>query len=356
MPSEIVSVEVGGTLYTAWEQITVEASVQEACRSFSLRAAAELGAAATHAIFKVFTPIKIRANGDVIFNGYVDHLRPYFDADSAYFTVGGRSKGQDAVDCSAVHKTGRFEKKTPLEIAQELDETKIGFRSDTKLDKIPEFQLQPGETLFRAVERAGRDQGVTLSGEADGGIRITKAGENSKRQAGGLIQGLNIKTGSADFDGSNRHSDVKARGQSYDGHGKDALEMEAKASDSGVDRKRTLVLVQDGNTDKTRLKKRAENRRDKAAGNGVKATIETQGWRDQAGTLWAPGNKVWVESVFLGLAQDMMIEQVHYRQEGGVDTGTIAILSLVDPRAHGGKAGKSSGSRGEWNMDSSEAK
>jgi prophage tail gpP-like protein len=356
MPQEIVSVLVSGTYYTAWEQVTVEASVQDACRSCTLRAAASIGKSATHAVFQVGAQIVVLASGAIIFTGYIDHRRPYLGRDSAYLTISARSKGQDAVDCSAVHKTGRFEKKTALEIAQELDELKIGFKSTAKLEKIPHFQLQPGETLFRAVERAARDEGVTLAGQADGGITFMRAGENAKRQAGALIEGINIHEASADFDGSNRFSEVMARGQSYDGHGKDALEMEEKVSDGGLGRKRPLILVQDGNTDKKRLKKRAENRRDKAAGNSTRATITVIGWRDQSGALWEPGRKVWTQSPFLGLAQDMLIEKVDYRQEGGVDTGTIAVLSLVDPRAHGGKAGKGAKSSSEWGLDTGSSK
>lgn len=344
MQTEIVSVQVGGSRYTAWEMVSVEGSVKEACRHFHLHAAAIMGGDATNALFQVFTPISIYATGDLIFTGYIDSRRPHIDAHSAYFTISGRSKGQDAVDASAMHKTGHFEKKTPLDIAKALDKAKIGFSSDTELEKIPSFQLQPGETLFRCIERACRDQGVTLAGLADGGIKLTKAGATAHRQGGALIQGVNIKCGDAHFCSRNRHSKIFARGQSYDGHGPQALQMEETAEDKGAKRERPWVLVQDGNTDKKRLKKRAENRRDKAAGDGIRASITTAGWRDDGGGLWEPGNKVWVESPFLGLAQDMLIEHCHYRQ--GRDTE--AVLSLVDPRAHGGQGGGANESGGEW--------
>jgi len=350
MQSEIVAVAIGGTRYTAWEEVGIAASVKEAARAFTLKAAAEMGADAVNALFQVFTPVQIYASGDMVFTGYIDRRRPHIDARNAYVRIAGRSKGQDAVDCSALHKTGRFDNKTPLDIAKELDQSNIGFSTDTQLNPIPEFQLQPGETLFRAIERAGRDQGVTLAGQPDGSIKITKAGVNPQRQAGALMQGVNIEVADGDFCGSNRHSKIYARGQSYDGHGADALQMEQTASDSGVSRLRPLVLVQDGNTDKTRLKTRATNRRDKAAGDGIRAMIVTAGWRDEAGTLWTPGNKVWTESQFLGLAQDMLIEHVHYQQNA---FETTATLSLVDPRAHGGTAGQSSGSGSEWSFDTS---
>ena len=65
---------------------------------------------------------------------------------------------------------------------------------------------------------------------------------------------------------------------------------------------------------------------------------------------------VWTESEFNDLAQDMLIEAVDYEQTpGSRDHGTTANLHLVDPRAHGGKAGKGNKSGSTWGVDDSEA-
>ncbi len=351
--SELVTVTAGGGSYSAWKSVAIGASIKEACRDFHLVAAAVPGADAVAALFDLFAPVSINASGEMIFTGYVDSRRPHLAPRDAHIAISGRSKGQDAVDCSCLHETGRFENKTPLEIAQALDKFNIGFTSKEQLDKIPEFQLQPGETLFLAIERACRDQGVTLAGQADGTIDLAKAGKNAPRQPGALIQGdPMVEVWDGDFCGSNRHSKIYARGQSYDGHGADALQMEATASDSAVPRLRTFLHVQDANTDKKRLKARAQNRRDKAAGESVRARVQTAGWRDGTGALFKPGNVVWTQSDFLGLAQLMLIEHAHYCQ---TEERTWAVLSLVDPRAHGGEGGKSSGSGGQWSFDSSAA-
>lgn len=348
MPAEFVAVEVGGTRYSGWESVSAQASVKEACRSVTLTVDAAFGNEATLALFQLFTPIRVYGGSDLIFTGYIDSRRTRCDMQNGQIEIGARAKGQDAVDCSCVHETGRFENRSPLDIAKELDTFGVGFSSDVDLEKIPEFQLQPGESLFRCVERLCRDQGATLAGQPDGSVRLTKAGQTAKRQPGALRQGVNIKVGESNFDGSNRHSKIIARGQSYDGHGDGALRIEVVAQDSTVPRARPLIHVQDGNTDMTRLSARAKNRRDKAQGEGVRATIVTAGWRDDAGTLWTPGAKVWTESSFLGLAQDMLIESIDYRQDA---EETLASLSLVDPRAHGGASGsvgRASGSTGAW--------
>jgi prophage tail gpP-like protein len=351
MGVEVVTVGVGGTNYTAFKVAQVRAAFNEAARSFRLEVAAELGASATNAIFKVGAKLTIMANGDLLLTGFVDQKQPRIEANNAMIAVSGRSNSGDLIDSSAKHDTGRFKKKDPLEIGNEVAKgIAAKFTTDQQLEKLPHYQINPGESCFRLVEKMARQQGMTICGEADGNAKITKAG--SKRHSGGLIEGQNILTGASDHNGSNRHSEYTVRGQRPFGHGVDNLEIEAIARDKGVDRHRPIIIYQDEDTDKKRAKKRAKNRKDRAAGHALKATIDTQGFRDQGGKLWEPGYLVWVESPFLDIAQDMLIESVTYMQS---EQGSIATLGLTDPRSYGGEGGKGNKSGSEWSQDSSEA-
>ncbi len=66
-----------------------------------------------------------------------------------------------------------------------------------------------------------------------------------------------------------------------------------------------------------------------------------------------PGKLVWTQSPFLDIAQDMLIEKVQYTQS---EQGSIAILSLTDPRSYGGQGGgKGNKSGSEWEQDDSDA-
>lgn len=353
--ADIVEVEVDGGRFSAWEEASVTGSQKEAARSFRLKAAAEQGGRALKEQFKVGAKVKIYLGGDLVCSGFVDSYNPSLTATTATVTISGRSKGGDAVDSSVKHKTGRFKKKKPDAIAKEMvKETGIDVDITSDADDLEEidYQVTPGETVFRAVEKMARQQGKTLSGQADGSIKITDA-KKAKRQSGSLVEGRNIKSGEANHNGANRHSEYIVKGQAPIGHGTDALEIEAVAKDSEVKRKRPVIVVQDQDTDKKRTKKRAKHRRDKAAGDGLKATITVQGWRDESGALWEPGKLVWTESPFLALEQEMLIESVIYSQDGS--SGSETKLSLVDPRAHGGKKGKGGKSGSDWNQDDSEA-
>lgn len=351
MGSEVISIVVGGMRYTAFEEVEISAAINEAARTFRFTVAAELGASATNSIFSVGAEVAVYANDDLLLNGYVDSREPEFEGDRAQISVAGRSRSADLVDSSADHETGRFENKDPQAIGSELaNGFGATFETDQQLEKVEQYQLTPGATVFREIEKLARQQGMTLAGTAEGNIKITKAG--TERHAGGLIEGMNILRGRAMHNGANRHSKYKVRGQRPFDHGKDALEIEAVVADSGVSRHRPVIVIEDDDTTKDRAKKRAKNRRDRAAGDALKANITTQGFRDQGGMVWTPGRLVWTESPFLDIAQDMLIERVQYSQS---EQGSTALLSLTDPRSYGGQGGKGNKSGADWDQDDSEA-
>ena len=351
MGIEVITIVVGGARWSAFTDISVNAAFNEAARDFTFVVAAELGASATNAIFGVGVEVEIYANADLLLKGAVNRRQPLFDAKQARITVSGRSLSQDLVDGSAEHDTGNFKNKDPLEIANEVSKKyRAKFKTDQKLTKKEQYKITQGESVFRCVEKLCREQGMTLAGTADGDINITKAGD--KRQTGGLIEGVNILKGGADHNDANQHSEITVRGQRPFGHGAEALEIEAIVRESGVKRHRPLIIVQDHDTTKDLTKKRAKNLRDRKSGDALKATITTQGFRDEAGQLWTPGHLVWVESAFLDIAQDMLIERVSYQQDDG---GSIATISLTDPRSYGGEGGKGNKSGSTWSRDDSEA-
>lgn len=353
MQSELISVKVGGQSFSGWKKIKVHLALK-AAHSFEFSVAAEMGGAQVAALFNDFTEVKIYAGSDLVLTGFVDYREPEFDATSASITIAGRSKSAHAVDCSAVHATGSFKNKTLLQIANELDYIGIGFKTDQTLIIIPRHQLVMGRSIFNELEGLARDQGLVLIGQPDGSIKISNPGAASQRHTGGLIEGYNIKKASAPFDCSGRHAKYHVRGQlngsSVDGE----LQIESTAADSTVPVNRQKIVVAHGDTDKSRAKVRAKNHRDRAAGFGLKANITTVGWRDDGGTLFMPGYKIWTDSDFLNVHQDMLIEHVDFTQ-ANPNEGSLSVLGLVDPRAYGGKKGKVNKSGAGWSMDDSEA-
>jgi prophage tail gpP-like protein len=189
---------------------------------------------------------------------------------------------------------------------------------------------------------------MIITGTPEGNAKITKAG--SERN-GPLIEGVNILAGTAHHNGSNRHSKIVVRGQRPFGHGDDNLEIEAEEQDGAVKRHRAIIIIQDEDTTKDRAKRRAKNRKNRAAGNSLKATISVQGFHDDGGKLWTPGARVDRKPVPRHRPRHVLIESVDYRQNDG---GSIATLNLVDPRAYDGQGagdGKGNKSGSDWNFD-----
>lgn len=352
MSAETVTVRVGGANFTAWEDVSLKASCRDATRSFTLRVACEIGRSALFQTFRAGASVEILAGSDRVLVGYVDRSQPKIGPRRYELTVTGRSKSQDLVDCAAIHPTGSLTDVTIEDVGRALDAFGVGIRAAIALEKIPKVQIVPGLTVFQTLEPMARAAGRTLMGAADGSLVIWDASK-AKKHEGVLLEGANIEEATADHDMSGRHSRYIVKGQRPWGSGPDAMEIEAVARDAGVDRDRPAVIVVEEDTDKARVKTKAKNRRDKAAGKGLSASIRVATWRDTAGALWEPGKLVWVESPSLWLAQDMLIETIDLRQ---TSARTDAMLHLVDPRAHGGKAGKGRKSGKSWEQDDSEAR
>jgi prophage tail gpP-like protein len=347
MGPEVVTISAGGGLFTAWKRVEVQASFQDGARSFTIDAAAPLGGTALSWTFKAGTEVEIFFNGDLVCRGYVDRYQPSISGhDKADVSISGRSKSQDMIDSSAKHASGHFKDKTPAEIGQALDLFGVGITSDVQLEKVPVCRITPGEKAYLVVERLCRDQGVFPVGQADGSIKITKGGQ--QRHGGSIREGGNMLAGSADHNYAGRHSEITVRGQRPFGSGDENLRIEAVARDGKV-RFRPLVIALDGDTDKKRAKKRAASHRDREAGNSLKANVTMQGFRCDGGKVWEPGNLIFVESDFLAVHRDMAVEGVTFTQVR--DQGSISELSLVDPRALGGKGNKGGEANDAWGSD-----
>lgn len=348
--TEVVAVVVDGRRYTAIERFQVRAGYNEAARAFEFTVAAELGASVTNAVFHAGAQVDVFAGGDLLVSGYVDQKRPHLSARRADISVTGRSKGADIIDSDIDHPTGYFEKKSAIDIAKELAKGyPAKFVSKLDLKKLPQHIATPGATIFREVERLMRRHGVTMTGLPNGDISITKP--DGSRHVGGIIEGQNLLVGNADHNWSNRHSKYDYRGQRTVGRKAKRLHMVASAKDSAVARKRVKSQLHESNAEDDDLKERAKTRALRSAGAALKASISVPGFRDQAGLIWTPGFLVWTESPYLDIAQDMLIESVDLSQS---EQGTIAMLSLVDPKAYastGAGGGKGSKSGKEWAQD-----
>lgn len=341
--TEIVTLVAAGFEFSAWEHCHWTAAINEACRSFSVDTTERLG----QYNFPQGTPVQLLATGTLVLDGYVNRYSSHGAAKAHNVNIGGRSKSQDWVDCSGVHPTGHAKNKSPVAFAQELDQYDVGINDELGLEPVEMQQLSQGETCFDCLERHLRPHGATQMGEADGSVSVTNASV-AKRATGALVEGVNILEWSVDFGDQGRHQHYTIKGQNRHGHGAHNMRIKETAHDSGVRRNRHKIIVHETDTDQKRARNRAHHEKERCAGDGIRATVRVQGWRDDGGKLWTPNTIIFVGSpLLMHLEQDMLIEKVEGDQDS--KSGTTTTLHLVDPRAYRGKGQNGKGSDANWN-------
>lgn len=322
-----------------YKSITINTSAEEAVSTATLDLVpTSVGVAALPG-----TEVTIKAGDDLMLTGYVRDALPDHDANSHTLSVSVCSRTVDATECSVEHPTGEILNKDLAAIAKEFDNLGIGIESDGTLPLEPRHKLDTGETLFRTIEKRARGRGILIYDTPKGKLKLATKPEGTHK--GGLIWGENIERASSNLTERGRYSKVKVRGQASDGTSKQQLRGETVASDKGVSRNRPLIIAHEGETTIDRMKKRAEWTVKRGAGNSATANITVTGWRDDDGKLWKRNWLVYVEDDWIGIRGMMVIKSVAFSQDtanGG--QGTIATLSLADPRSLGGEnpRGKSS--------------
>jgi prophage tail gpP-like protein len=368
MPFEVVALIVKGQAFRP-VTIAIRRAMDEAASTFEAKVKAQrytqfellrLFAGSPACVIRSTQSDGIRLDaasadgGDLMFTGNVERRRPTLGGYEKGVPVSGRSKTADAVDSSHDHETGELKAKTPLAMANEVTKP---FGIDVEADAPGELRkvarLRPGETPQKFIERLARVEGVTLTDTPEGKLKL--AGAPKQRHAGAISDGDGwpaILDANADHDDSKKFSEVRVRAQAPEGFGPPALEIDERATDRSVNRKRIRVITPPEEVSKQQARKRAQWHRDRAAGAGTSAQVTVKGWRDVAGRLWTPGWLIPVHIEDLDLAQEMMIESVSYEQsDAEAGSGTQTVMNLVDPRTYGGKGGKGSKSGAGWSAD-----
>lgn len=352
MAFEIVTLNAAGLSFRP-VTIAIEIAMDEAARSFDtkvkalgmsqaqlLDALANRPAVTIHARASDGHSLDSGDGGDLLLTGFVEKRSPSLRSAESELPISGRSKTGDVVDSAADHDTGEFKDKKALAVFTSLaGKQDVGVESDLDHPVRPLFRLRPGERIFTAAERWARAEGFAIGDTPEGKLKLAKAG--TKRHAGSLTEGLNVEDASAVHDDSKRFGTVKVRAQAPSGYGPDELQIEADATDN-VGGKRLKVIVPPEQIRKQDARQRAKWHRDRAAGEATTCEVTVLGWRDGDGKLWTPGLLVFTEIPTLGIVQDMLIKKASLKQDDSESGGTKAILSLVDPRAFGGKKGKGS--------------
>jgi prophage tail gpP-like protein len=331
--TEIVTVTVGGLRLEGWQEVTFARSMKEAASSFGLRAANPAWSEDAFAL-RFGRDVTLAASGAQLTRGDIDVYEAEAEGEKVQVRVSGRSRSARAVDSPpAKHRTGRIENKTLIEAAQELDEFGIGIVADVPLKPIALIQRGPFETAFQTLNRYAQAEGVMLTTDQDGRLRITRG--DTKRHAGELRVGTGrIKSWKVSIRNDAKASPVITRGQGRIGTLREDTQRETTVFDPTVGGYRPAIIFPETEQGRREATRRGEWKRLRNSGSGLTVKMTVHGWRDDAGQLWDPGRSMFVAVPRERIEQDMRLQDVTLTQS--LKDGTIAELTFVDPKTTGG--------------------
>lgn len=328
--------KIGGYQFDFWKEIDIQRGIEQVAGQFSLTVA---DPTRSHAdILAPGSAVIVQIDDETVCTGWLDTVTLGVDGHNSWLTVSGRDKTCDLVDCSAIFGSGQWKNRTLKQIATDLlaayhIDLVIGDRAATAAaQKFASFAIEPGETVFAAIERAARQRALMVWGDSLGRVVIDLPG--STRAAIELVEGVNILYAQGAFAQAERfsHYTVKAHTKS-DEDGEDVPVVAGSATDSAISRHRPLIVVAETHLSSDKAKERAQWEAAVRAGRGNRATVRVRGWRQNGSTgdLWRPGLRVGVRSDTLRANGDLLIASCHWLLSPS--GGTTTELEIVDPRA-----------------------
>ncbi len=331
--SDRVSLRVGGRNYYGWTGVQITSSIEQAVTSFAVSAVQRFGDG---------DPVRIHAGdrcevfigADKVCTGHIDKPSPSIDGTSHTIAFAGRSLTADLVDCSAIHKPGRWRGRRYEQIAKDLlAPFGIGLVVQVPTGApITRHAIEGGETVFDSLDRLARPRSLLLTDDAEGRLVITRIGTAKADSA--VEYGINMLRGSATADASQVYSTYIARGQrvgSDDDFGAAVVDASGTAVDAGVGRYRPLLVSVEGQTTKASAKARAVWEAATRLGKSLGASVTVTGWRQESGRLWQPGELVTLRAEPLGISGELLIVGVTRSLNEG---GMVTELDLGLPDAY----------------------
>jgi len=318
---------VGGARYTGWERLEVVRSLEAASGAFVVEVA-DRGPLAVRAGQEV----TVRLAGAVVVRGHVDAVEARGDARRRSFTVSGRDRTADLVDCSELSEPGEWFDVGLLELLNLIAapfEVEVESRLEETPDPFARFARQPGESAWSAVERACRLRGVLVHSSGDGRLLLERPGRGLAGVA--LREGRNVLSWAVSTDLRQRFSSYVVRAQSPgsdDFYADQAALVEAESADPAVGRFRPLLVLAEGALVFENARDRANWEATVRAARSERTVVTVQGWRQAPDApLWDLNQLVHVVLPALELDQVLLVQELRFARD--LEQGTTTTIGLT---------------------------
>ena len=372
MPKENkVSLKINGQKYQHWESVEITSELNSIARTFQVTMTAELpNGIKSLAHFSVGDAVQVFIDDELVLTGYIEQTPVSYDANQMTFSIAGRSKTCDLIDCCPPPTGKKIELNNTLSWGtttrvpvqgtqvqpaaltarnwnQEATETIIATLAGSYgicfIDEVgaykttKNFTITPTDKILDSLKKLTRDLDIVFTDNENGDLVAVKKATNEadKQVLEPLELGKQILKASASFDGSKLYSHYGVLGQDKGSNSQSGKKVTGNSYISKgtqlTSRKRYLYEKAKGQADKATCQKEAEGNEAYYDNQFLKTTYTVQGWRDVSDKLWRINTLVKISDPFL--CKDSSVWYLIYKVKFSLTNsgGMITTLDVVPP-------------------------
>lgn len=187
-----IELYLNGKIFSGWKTVNIQRSLESMSGRFDLGIAVR--PEDDISVLKVGASLVLKVGGQTVITGYLDELKQSISGTNKQIDISGRDKTCDLVDCAIIHHSYQFKNQTAKQIAEAICKPfgiKVVWNVTTAEanERIPVWQVEPGETAFDNLSKIARHKGVLATSDVDGNLVFT---EPSTAHVGELTLGVNL--------------------------------------------------------------------------------------------------------------------------------------------------------------------
>lgn len=334
-PKEVATIETSKGQYSDWETVSVAVRITEwypTCQ-FETSEESEMPVSWDKLQLAPGDHVKVFLGGEPAVDGYIIERHSAYDKRNHAVRLVAVGKTFDLVNSTVPpDQLGNHDGKTWRQFATDLTKH-LGIKVEPagKIDDTPleNIQVQPGETIANALEKAARMKVIMVGSTKEG--NLLALGQHEARLAGELVEGDNILSANCAIRDEFLYRNIIAYAQKPGTNlqwGDEANKLVSRLKGSS-NRNRYMTFNAELAANQHDLDNRALMELKFTEGGIIEAHITVQGWFKPDGDLWQAGEYYWVKSPSLMLKTILGCRATIYQQSNG--GGTTTTLEMVDP-------------------------
>lgn len=328
---DAVSLFINKKVFEGWEDVQITRELNVLASDFQLKLTDKWQADKEKFTIQPGDQCHVHLGKKSFLTGWVDSMALSISSNERSITASGRSRTADLVDCSV---TGENEF-SGLNLKEIATKACAPFNIPVVFNAAPgdvfeKITIQQGETVFGLLDRLTRQRKLLMFPDYEGFLVF--AGAGTKRSPVQLIEGVNVLTGSATFDNSERYSSYMVKGQNltFLGEPEQSASPSGEATDEGITRYRPLIVVGETSTDDGASGDRAAYEAGLRAAKALEVDVVVQGWLRSDGTPWEINEVVACDIGSLGVRRNLLVKKATFNKN---NSGTTVTLTLIRPDA-----------------------